>query len=542
MGEPSTKAWICPICGYIHYGSEPPDECPLCGAAKEVFEPYIESVPVPTTGEQKKWRCTVCDYIHTGDEPPDFCPVCGASRDFFEPYVEPEKPAELPEQIQWNCPRCGFVHAGAQPPDECPECGEIGRLFEKASPVKGGVPVKIVIIGAGVAGVSAAEAIRRSAANADVLMLSNEAEFPYARINLTRYLAGEVQRNDLYLHPENWYPDNKVTLRRNCTVQAIHPAEKRILLAGGEEIPYDKLVLANGAHPFTPPFAGIQRRNVFTLRTLKDADDILAASQGGKRCICIGGGLLGLEAAGGLARKGAAVTVVESLPWLLPRQLNEAASRFFQEQIKSIGLTIFTGAQTKELAGDEFVRAVALDDGTQIPADLVVVSAGVRANIELAKEAGLKTNLGILVDDDMKTSDESIFAGGDVAEHRSVLYGTWAPSQGQGGVAGMNAAGRQARFTGVPRANTLKVLGYDVYSIGEISAVEAADLVFSGTDGSRFYWFLFRQNRLAGAILLGDISLYTRVKKTVENQADCSAWIKGNPTVTEIQQRLRESG
>jgi nitrite reductase (NADH) large subunit len=252
----------------------------------------------------------------------------------------------------------------------------------------------------------------------------------------------------------------------------------------------------------------------------------------------IGGGLLGLETAGALARQGAQVHVLENAGWLLPRQLNEAAGNLLKTQVEKMGIVVHTNARTRELVGDDQVRGVLLEDGTCLPADLVVISAGVRANLNLARQAGIQVNQGILVDDSLQTSHPHVFAAGDVCEHRSTLYGTWPPAQQQGSAAGRSAAGQPGHFGGVPRSTALKVLGYEVFSIGKFNPESPADLqVAAETDGG-YACFVFRDGRMLGAILLGSTHLSGEVKQAVETGRDFSNRLRTNPDVTAVMRML----
>lgn len=429
----------------------------------------------------KAWICQICGYIHYGDTPPVECPVCGAAQSMFEPYDEAEAPEAASSAVKARC---------------------------------------LVIVGAGIAGISAAEAIRKITNDVDVILVSDETELPYYRLNLTRYLDGELKASDLVLHPQQWYQENHIELRLGTTIRQIHLAEKRLSLDQGDTLTYDRLILATGAHSFRPPYPGIERRNVTTLRTLSDADRILENAHTGKKYVCIGGGILGLETAGALARRGAQVTVLEALNWLMPRQLNQAAATIFEQKVRKLGIDILTSVKTRELVGDEAVKGVMLEDGNLYPADVVVISAGVRANVELARAAGLTVNQGIVVNDQMQTSDPNVYAAGDAAEHRGVLYGTWMPAQLQGSIAGMSAVDQKAAFPGVPRTNTLKVLGIELFSIGQIAPEGTEDRMIAQVIGENYYCFIFKQSKLAGSILLGDASLSAAVKRSIEEQND----------------------
>lgn len=413
MRNHQSITWTCSVCGYVHYGPEPPDECPVCGAEPELFEPgeapQVEAASVP-----EQWRCLNCGHIHVGLEPPDRCPICAAGRDRFE-----------------------FA------------------ALEAAARRSGGVGERVVIAGVGIAGVSAAEALRKSAPRAEIWLLSKEPSLPYYRLNLTRYLAGDVSADQLALHPAEWYSELDIQLELGADVRSIDVEKKQVSLHDGRQRPYDKLVLTVGAHAFVPPIPGVERKNVMVLRTVADAEGILELAQSGTRCVCIGGGILGLETAGALTRRGVEVTLLEGVGWLLPRQLNQRAGELLEAYVRSMGISLRKKAETREILGDERAHGVCLADGSTLPADLVIITTGVRSNSTLARQARLEVNNGVVVDHNLRTSHPDVYAAGDVAEHRGVLYGLWGPAQFQGTIAGMNVAGEQVEFAGIPRSNTL---------------------------------------------------------------------------------------
>lgn len=455
----------------------------------------------------------------------------------------------------WVCPICGYIHYGEQPPEECPICGTLGDQFEayretaspygdlEAAPAEpapqGAQAQTVVIAGAGIAGVSAAEALRKAAPQAEILLVSEESELPYYRLNLTRYLAGEVGADQLTLHPESWYREQRIQLQLGCKLSGLDAAKKELTFQDGSCLNYDQLILATGAHPFVPPLPGTERRNVTTLRTRRDADFLLAESQTNGECICIGGGLLGLETAGGLARRGVQVTVLENMAWLLPRQLNAAAASRLQAHLLSLGISVRTAARTRQLVGDRTVRGVELEGGECLPAGLVVISAGVRSNLALAQQAGLGVRQGIQVDDALRTSHPEIFAAGDAAEHGGTVYGTWAPAQIQGAAAGLSAAGQPAVFRPLPRSNTLKVLSIDLFSIGQFEPTGPAERVVEGGQDGSYACFLFHENLLLGAILLGDSSPAARVKQLVEEKLPCEVLLRPGMRAQDIIAELR---
>lgn len=499
------SAWRCTVCGYIHRGAEAPDECPVCGAPKDAFEPYEEPAPRPGAGGQerpraKKWRCLVCGYVHSGSEPPEPCPVCGAQPDRFEPLG-----------------------------------GEVQRAWEEAR------SKKVVIVGAGIAGLAAAEAVRQALPSAQITLVGRESHLPYYRLNLTRYVAGEIGREDLPIHPQDWYDKQNIRLRLGAEASAVDLDARRVTCSGGSSptvLPYNKLLLAAGAHAFVPPFPGADRPGVTTLRTVDDAQRIVDSCRSGTQCVCIGGGVLGVETAAGLARRGADVTLLEGHAWLMPRQLDQTAAELLAERIAGLGVTLRTNARTQEILGDPEARAVQLEDGQRIAAELVVIATGIRSNTHLARAAGLEVHRAVVVNNSLATSHPDVFAAGDAAEHRGVTYGLWAPAQYQGNIAGMNLAGQGVEFGGIPRATTLKVVGLDVFSVGQFALDDASfGAVRQRADG-RYRLFVHRDGRLVGAILAGDTHMAATVEKAVNDSVDVSALLGKQATADQMLEFL----
>ena len=398
----------------------------------------------------------------------------------------------------------------------------------------------MVVVGAGIAAVAAVESLRAASPAAEITVVSKEAELPYYRLNLTRYLAGEIGEADLPLHPAAWYEERKVRLLLGAEATAIRLEDHVVELHGGETLPFDKLLLAARAHPLIPPFPGTDRAGVTSLRTIADARRILAACRGGGRCVCIGGGILGLETAGALARQGADVTLLEGHGWLLPRQLNPRAGAVLNRYVAAAGVELRHKAVTRELVGDDRVRGVLLEDGEVIAADLVVIATGIRSNSHLARRAGLETNQGVVVNNFLAASHPDVFAAGDVAEHHGQVYGIWGPAQYQGSIAGLNLAGGVVEFGGVPRANTLKVLGLDLFSIGQINAEDASFHAVDRRTEESYFRFVFRDNRLVGAVLLGSAALVAAVKRAVEEKRDFSRLLARCPSAAEVMEFLAE--
>lgn len=467
--------WQCELCGYIHSGDKPPFSCPVCGAEQELFHvlEILRESPLPVRSDT--WQCGICDYLHQGAEPPVNCPVCGAKTNLFNPRLESETPSH-PADIQ-----------------------------------------RLVVLGAGIAGLTAATEARRQSPEVAITLVSREAPHPYYRLNLTRFLAGEVPEENLLMRTPQWFDEQRIEIM-TAEATSLDREQRRILLRDGRHLAYDRLVLANGAHPFIPPFPGATREGVLVLRTLEDARTILRRLAQGKRVVCIGGGLLGLETAGALARRGATVTVVEGFAWLLPRQLTPRAGKILQERLEAQCLTVSCGVAVRELTGDESVRGVLLENGAELPADFVVIAAGVRPNSHLARQSGLKVHGGVVVDDRMFTSDPAILAAGDVAEHRGRLYGIWPAGFAQGVIAGSNAVGGWAEFSCIAPSTRIKVLDVDLFSIGLVHPEDAGTKVCEDTTGDGAYSALFsRDGQLVGAVLYGDTSQAGLLKEVVES-------------------------
>ncbi|MCX5758857.1 MAG: FAD-dependent oxidoreductase, partial [Candidatus Hydrogenedentes bacterium] len=392
----------------------------------------------------------------------------------------------------------------------------------------------VVIVGGGIAGITAAESVRDACPDAAIALVSKESILPYYRLNLTRYLAGEVSADQLPVHPESWYAERGIRLLLGEEAAAIEPEAHAVRLASGASEPYDKLILACGAHPFVPPIEGATLDGVSALRTRDDADRILDAIRPAAPWVVIGGGILGLETAGALAQRGVRVTVIENYDWLLPRQLDKPAAKRLQAFVTAKGIAVHYRGKTDAIEGGGRVHAVRLADGARLPADGVVIATGIRPNSHLARKAGLEINQGVVVDAHLATSHPDIFAVGDVAEHRGIVYGLWEPARYQGSIAGLNAAGIPTEFGGLPRANTLKVLGIDLFSIGTIAPTDGSFTVIREEMDTGYYAFLFRDNTLAGAMLVGDTRLSAALAKAVKTRHDCSALLSANPRATDV--------
>ncbi|MCW2279190.1 FAD-dependent oxidoreductase [Heliophilum fasciatum] len=465
------------------------------------------------------WRCVICGYIHIGETAPATCVICGASSNDFEVAVEPAAPPAESHQ-NWRCIICGYLHEGGQPPTNCPICGVGENEFEPhrlTSSTQSTTKItKVVIIGGGVAGLTAAETIRNHSDSMMVTLVSAEQQTPYYRLNLTRYLAGEIDSASLAVHPDDWYATKRIDLRSGQKVINIDRQAQQVFLDDQSVLDYDHLILTMGAHPFVPPIPGSNLAQVFTVRTMDDAEQILKIIPTVESCVCIGGGILGLETAGAIAKHGIKVQVIEGSDWLMPRQLNRQAGQIVKEHLRKLGIEVIENGRTQAITGQEQCDGVQLENGVFLPTQLVIIATGVRPNTHLARKCGLNVDKGLLVDSTMRTSDERIYAAGDITEHHGTLYGLWNAAQYQGKIAGLNVVGERTEFGGIPRSNVLKVLGLDLFSIGQITPLDGSYSSFEKVDGDRYYSLTLRDGRIVGSIVIGDQPSAMKIKQAIE--------------------------
>jgi ferredoxin-nitrate reductase len=365
---------------------------------------------------------------------------------------------------------------------------------------------RLVVVGTGMAALATVEELRRrrpQTADWQVTMLGAEPGPAYDRIGLSRLLAGRCDAASLELKPAPWYTKHEVTVHAGRPAVTLDLDERHVLDEIGQAHGYDALVLATGSRPFIPPIPGVDAAHVHGFRTRADADAITAAARRGAPAVVVGGGLLGLEAAAGLVARGMRVTVVEAADRLMPQQLDGGGAAMLAKALKAVGIAAIA-ATTVESIED---GTVTLADGTRLAAELVVVAAGIRPDIELARGAGIDTDRGILVDDALRTSAPGVLAVGECAEHRGTVYGLWGPLAEQARAAGATVCGDPAGFQGAVPATTLKVAGVDLFAGGGQAASEHQDeIVFS--DGRRGVYrrLVLDGERLAGAVLVGDVS------------------------------------
>jgi nitrite reductase (NADH) large subunit len=340
-----------------------------------------------------------------------------------------------------------------------------------------------------------------------ITMFGDEPYGNYNRILLSNVLNGSQDMKEIFLNPLSWYEENDVTLHAGHRVTSID-RQNRTVHAGKLAVPYDKLILATGSKPFVPPMQGIDKEGVFVFRTLDDCRKIADHARGCKRAIVIGGGLLGLEAAKGLMTHNLGVTVVEVAPYLMSVQLDTEGGAILRRTIEKMGIHVRTGTVTTHILGEGRVSGVRFADDTKLPADMVVISAGIRANLELAREAGLPCDRGILVDDQLGTTDPDVYAVGECAQHRGMVYGLVAPLWEQTKVlaAVLTDTNSDKRYEGSRLATKLKVMGVELASMGKVSDVRDGDEVVHYAEPGRGVYkkIVIREGKIAAACVLGE--------------------------------------
>jgi nitrite reductase (NADH) large subunit len=386
---------------------------------------------------------------------------------------------------------------------------------------------RLVVVGNGMAGMRAIEELLAHAPHRyDITVLGAEPHPNYNRILLSSVLAGEKELDQIFINPRSWYDEHGITLITSDPVTAIDPQSRTVTSASGRILPYDKLLLATGSKPIAPPIPGLQLPGVCTFRDIADVEKMITASETQKRAVVIGGGLLGLEAAWGLKRRGMSVAVVHLMATLMERQLDSAAGQLLQRDLDHRGIAFFTHGETEEILGTERAEGVRLSDGREIPADLVVVAIGIRPNIDLGRRAGLDVNRGILVGDNMRSSDPHIFAVGECVEHNGQVFGLVAPLWEQAKICAAWLGGDEsAAYVPPPVFTKLKITGIDVFSAGALAAADEADDEITFHDAKRCIYkkLVLREDKIVGTVLYGDVADSSWYLQMLSERRDVSA-------------------
>ncbi len=408
---------------------------------------------------------------------------------------------------QWKCVICGLIVEGTEPPDICPVCGAGADQFVEVAnnniDFKNDKNEEFLIIGNGAAGFYAADAIRKRNAKCTITMISSENSLTYYRPQLSDYLTASIPDSEFYVASQNWYEDNNIKVLLNSSVENIDSSKKIVFLNNGSKISYNKLILANGSSNFIPQIAGNDKKGVFTLKYLSDAEKLKKYINKSKNAVIIGGGLLGLEAAWEMKKAGLNVTVVEFADRLLSRQLDNEGSELFKKTVDLSGINIILDDCLEEIIGDDTVKSIKLKNNKIIDADLVLFSIGIRPNKSIGEKAGLQTNKGIIVNDKMETSVKDIYSCGDVSEFNDRIYGNWPAAVEMGTTAGANAAGDECYFADFVSSIIFSAMNIELFSCGSFTNSDK-NLSFKNPEKNIYQKLFFRDNKLIGGILIGD--------------------------------------
>lgn len=384
--------------------------------------------------------------------------------------------------------------------------------------------MKIVIIGNGMVGYKFCEKIIAKAPDSKIIVFGEEVRPAYDRVHLSEYFAGKSAR-DLTLAGLDWYHDNNISLHLGDPVKSIDRLAKTVSSHKGIKESYDYLILATGSAAFIPPIEGVDKEGVFIYRTIEDLELMTSHARKSKTSAVIGGGLLGLEAAKAMLDLGISnINVIEFAPRLMPRQIDDAGSGILKKKLEMLGLKIHTNKNTSEIIGDESIKGMKFSDGTSIDVDMLVISAGIKPRDELAKLCGLETGHrgGIVVNEKLQTTDPFIFAIGECALHKDMIYGLVAPGYEMAEVLAANLSGANKEFTGYDMSTKLKLIGIDVASFGDpfISGEHIKTLVFKDTMKGIYKRINISADgkELLGGILVGEAAQYNMLLQTCKNK------------------------
>lgn len=456
-----------------------PDESMLNAAFEHGFAFGCSLQRIPNPRQPKMVKCLVCGEIF--DASLGICPVCGVGLDQCIPAEE--------DAVLFRC--------------------DTKRTY--------------LILGGGIAAVSAAEAIRKRDTTGTIRMVSAEKELPINRPMLTKDLKTVLtQPESLAVHDEAWYADLKIELMLGRTAVAIDPEKKCVNLDGGEILPYDKLIYALGGECFIPPFKGWEKKGVVAIRHLSDMEELAGLLARAKHAGVIGGGVLGLEAASELHRFGLNVTVLESAPQIMGRQIDEKNAAALRRTMERMGVSCFEGVSIEEIGGEDRATDVRLADGRSFPAEIVVVSCGIRANVQLAQAVGVAVDRSIVVDAHMQTNVPDVYACGDCAVFEGVNFQLWQEASSQGKVAGANAAGESLCYANQMLGCSFEGFHASLFAIGDVGkrdgvAYRTVELVDGVRGKLESYWF--HGGRLEGAIAFNKPEKIDAISRAVTTRA-----------------------
>lgn len=419
-----------------------------------------------------------------------------------------------------KCLVCGAIFDASM--DTCPVCGVGSDKFvpveDTTTDFRKDTEERFLILGGGPAAHYAAAAIRERNATAKITVITAERHLPYNRPMLTKVLLQDLSGDRLAIAPKAWYDERSIDFAFETTVQSIDPQARQVVCDKGT-FGYDKLIYALGARCFVAPIPGADRPHVVSIRSIADCEKVqqILRSRGAKKAVVIGGGVMGLESGWELCKGGLDVTVLETAPGLLPRQLDDTASQMLAAQCEKVGVHIVTGAKITEITDD----AVLLADGSRYEAQLVIMSTGMRGNIAVGKACGLDSNILLTIDEHCASSLPDIWVCGDASEFGGIPHGFWAQAQETGRIAGANAAGECLSYRPIGSALSISAMNTGVFSLGTNGKGEEQlrSVEFKDPQRGNYEKYFFRNGLLAGVILVGDTSKMTSMTKAMDEGA-----------------------
>lgn len=384
---------------------------------------------------------------------------------------------------------------------------------------------KLILIGTGMAGSRFLDYLLQQAPDQyEIRVFNKEPVGGYNRIMLSPVLAGEKRVDEIMTHDASWFSQKGIHLHTGTIISEIDADKQTVKTDLGQTYYYDDLIIATGSNPFVLPVPGSDLAGVVTFRDIRDVNQMITASNQTQKAVVIGGGLLGLEAAYGLQKRGMDVTVVHNGPILMNVQMDEEAGKMLQASLEAKGMKFAMNAFTSELVGDESVEAIRFQDGREIETDLVVMAVGIRPNVKLAQQTGLEVNRGIVVDDQLRTSFPHIYALGECNEHRGQCYGLVAPLYEQAEVLAKTLAGAEAAYQGSVTSTMLKVTGVNLFSAGEFNGSDDSETIVYRDKAQNVYRkIVLQSNRIIGSVMFGDTTDGNWIFDLLKTQQDVSA-------------------
>lgn len=381
-----------------------------------------------------------------------------------------------------------------------------------------------LIIGNGISGLAAANEIRKNDEEASITMVSNESCHTYYRVKLTEYICQDFKEEDLLVNKEEWYEERNINVILNKIVEEVDFDNNLVKLDDGTVIEYNKLLLATGSRPFIPPIAGKFKRGIFALRTIRDLKDIQEYVINCKNITVIGGGLLGIEAAWSIKKLDKEVNIIEHAPYLLSKQLDEELSKKVLKKLENLGFNIYLDCAAEEILGENKAAGIKLSDGKILKTDGVLVSSGIRSNLDLVRDTKIDYNKGIIVDKYLKTNLPNVYAAGDVVEVDGMVLGLWTAGNEQGKIVGTNMTGGSEEYTSPEPYTRLEIGTLKLFSAGD---VKEYDKVYEYKEGKDIHHKIFtKQDKITGGILFGDIKEMFKLRKAILEKTHVSDYLK----------------